>query len=233
MEFADGTTAEADVLVAADGVNSTVRQLLSLPDPLDTGAICTYGRTTLTQATRAALPASLLTGTSVVFAADHAVILDAMLFRPSAFESAAHLTPVPDYLYFAFFGPADTLRHTGPEILAMIDESTANWHPGLRAAFAAANPNTLAANVFRTADTLPTWSATRITLLGDAVHPMSPAAGLGANTALRDAAVLAEELTGGHSPAVALAAYANRMRCYARDAVTASTAGTAMLTSRA
>ncbi|BAW08460.1 conserved hypothetical protein [Nocardia seriolae] len=238
--FADGTTVTADVLIAADGANSTVRQQLSLPEPSETGAACTYGKIVLTPSTRAALPASLLTGTSVVFAPDHAVILDAMLFRPQPFEAHPGLTPVPDYLYFAFFGPADALGHlnrSGPEILRMIGESTADWHPGLRAAFAAADPNTVAATAVRTADTVPALPEDRITLLGDAIHAMSPAAGLGANTALRDAATLAEALgaprTGDRSPATALRAYESRMRDYATAAVAASAAGTALLTSRA
>jgi len=57
-------------------------------------------------------------------------------------------------------------------------------------------------------DPLPTWSTQRITLLGDAAHPMLPFLGQGAAMAIEDAYVLARELA--RSPddvAVALRAY--------------------------
>ncbi|MFE3757993.1 hypothetical protein ACFXO9_27125 [Nocardia tengchongensis] len=155
--------------------------------------MCTYGKTILTADVRRALPASLLQGTAVVFAPGHAVILDAMLFDSQPFASHSSLTPVADYLYFAFLGPAEMLahmNHSGPDILATISESTGDRHPGLRAAFAAADPNTLAATAVRESAPVHAWPEQRITLLGDAIHPMSPAA----NTALRDAATLTDAL---------------------------------------
>ncbi|MFI9503735.1 FAD-dependent oxidoreductase [Nocardia sp. NPDC052566] len=237
--FADGTSEAAAVLVGADGVNSAVRRQLPLTEPHDTGAVCSYGKTILTPQVRRTVAADLLTGTSVVFAPDHAVVLDAMTFRREPFDNHHRLTTVPDYLYFAFFGPSDVLEHgnrSGAEVLAMVDRSTADWHPGLRAVFAAAEPNSVVATTVRTAGSLDAWPAGRVTLLGDAIHPMSPAAGLGANTALRDAAHLAEALraagAGDRSPIDAVADYETHMRAYAAAAVAASLSGTAMLTSR-
>ncbi|MFG2833009.1 FAD-dependent oxidoreductase [Streptomyces sp. NPDC048434] len=67
--------------------------------------------------------------------------------------------------------------------------------------------------------------AGRVTLLGDAIHPMSPAGGTGANTALRDAAVLADKLTAVRRPAgpvSAVAAYETEMRRYGFAAVAES-----------
>ena len=56
-------------------------------------------------------------------------------------------------------------------------------------------------------DPLPTWNAGRVTLLGDAAHPMYPVGSNGASQAIIDARVLARELALGSSIDAALAAY--------------------------
>jgi len=55
-------------------------------------------------------------------------------------------------------------------------------------------------------DPLARWTHGRVTLLGDAAHPMVPRGSNGAGQAIVDAHALAEEL-GGKEPAAALAAY--------------------------
>src|SRR5262249_23867 len=47
---------------------------------------------------------------------------------------------------------------------------------------------------FFSAKPVTPWSSGNVTLLGDAVHNMTPAGGVGANTALRDAALLSRKL---------------------------------------
>ena len=70
---------------------------------------------------------------------------------------------------------------------------------------------------------MPTWQPTRVTLLGDAIHTMTPLQGLGGNTALQDAAILAHQLIraerGETDVVSAIATYESAMRQYAFDAV--------------
>ncbi|GAA2588005.1 flavin-dependent oxidoreductase [Actinomadura fulvescens] len=56
-------------------------------------------------------------------------------------------------------------------------------------------------------DPLPFWSRGRVTLLGDAAHPMYPIGSNGGSQAILDARVLAYELARAASPAEGLAAY--------------------------
>jgi len=56
-------------------------------------------------------------------------------------------------------------------------------------------------------DPLPRWSFDRVTLLGDAAHPMYPVGSNGASQAILDARSLAKHLTSGASVAEALTAY--------------------------
>ncbi len=56
-------------------------------------------------------------------------------------------------------------------------------------------------------DPLPRWSFDRVTLLGDAAHPMVPRGSNGAGQAILDARALADCLAGHADPVTALAAY--------------------------
>ena len=56
-------------------------------------------------------------------------------------------------------------------------------------------------------DPLPRWSFGRVTLLGDAAHPMVPRGSNGAGQAILDARALVSALLANEDPAAALAAY--------------------------
>jgi 2-polyprenyl-6-methoxyphenol hydroxylase-like FAD-dependent oxidoreductase len=56
-------------------------------------------------------------------------------------------------------------------------------------------------------DPLPYWSSGRVTLLGDAAHPMYPVGSNGASQAILDARCLADLLAGAEHPRQALVAY--------------------------
>ena len=71
---------------------------------------------------------------------------------------------------------------------------------------------------------VPEWrNEPRVTVIGDAVHSMTPAGGIGANTAVRDSALLGRLLAdaGGCEDGVT-AAYEKEMRVYASEAVGSS-----------
>jgi salicylate hydroxylase len=69
-----------------------------------------------------------------------------------------------------------------------------DWHPGLRRLVADTPAETVTLLPIRTSVPVPRWEPTNVTLLGDAIHSMTPFRGIGANTALRDAALLARNL---------------------------------------
>jgi 2-polyprenyl-6-methoxyphenol hydroxylase-like FAD-dependent oxidoreductase len=56
-------------------------------------------------------------------------------------------------------------------------------------------------------DPIGRWTFGRVTLLGDAAHPMYPRGSNGAAQAILDARALADRLAAGGDPAAALAAY--------------------------
>lgn len=204
----------SSLLVAADGVNSVLRQQrLPLADALDTGSACIYGKAQLP------LHPELAQGTTVVFAADFAIVVDAMRFDPVLEQAPA------DYLYWAVIGRRTQLGQDAADsatLLRRLDALASCWSPALRNLFRQSDPASLSIVGVRSAMPLRHWPAGRVTLMGDAIHVMSPAGGAGANTALADAASLLRHLDLHQDIASAVAAYEEDMRQRANAAIQAS-----------
>ncbi|HEY2365492.1 MAG TPA: FAD-dependent monooxygenase, partial [Polyangiaceae bacterium] len=83
----------------------------------------------------------------------------------------------------------------------------------------------------RAAPKLTRWKPSRVTLLGDAIHAMPPVGANGANTALRDAQVLARCLSRGDAIEDAVGSYENEMRAYSRRLVRRGTRMMSAITS--
>jgi len=103
---------------------------------------------------------------------------------------------------------------------------TANWHPRLKPLFEYMNVSETAfwKITCSTPTGVPEWdNESRVTVIGDAAHSMTPAGGIGANTAVRDSALLGRLLAeaGGYGDGVT-AAYEREMRVYASEAVRSS-----------
>jgi len=247
--FSNGTTASGDILVAADGINSVVRrQLLPHIEPIDTGMRCIYGTTPLTTELLDSLPDIFLSG-FVPFAGLDRQTLAIGIFRlhnpiaDTALKLAptVRLTSIHDYLMWLFVAPLDLyttpdgdLRTTTPSTLHQKAlDLTKNWHPTLRQIIQQAEVPTLFQVPIRTSPPIPTWPSTRITLLGDAIHAMTPAGGIGANTAMRDAELLTRQLTAPHRGQTnlldAIAEYETQMRLYGTAAVRQSLEGASRL----
>ena len=241
LDFAGGRHAEADLLVGADGLNSAVRRQY-LPDArvIDTGSRCIYGKTPLTDAALGLLPPSLLDGFTAIAGGQVGMAAGLVQFRQPPERAAAaiapgiRLSPAGDYLMWAisaghqhFPVPDTELARLGPDGLhGIAGTMIRSWHPNLRGLVGLADTGQTFLVSIRTSVPVPGWEPGRVTLLGDAIHAMSPARGSGANTALQDAGVLCRALAGAAPGRPALIAaigdYETQMRAYGFAAVQAS-----------
>ena len=205
LHFADGRQAEADLLVGADGVGSAVRrQYLPAAAPADTGKRCVYGTIPLGQAEADRLPSALRDGFTAVIGGRVGMATGVVRFRQRPEQAAPWLSPAGDCLMWAVAGdgrrfgmPDERLTAMSPaELHALTARLIRSWHPDLRALHARAAVDETFLVRIRTSPPVPPWPPSRVTVLGDAIHAMSPARGSGANTALQDAALLCRTLTG-------------------------------------
>jgi 2-polyprenyl-6-methoxyphenol hydroxylase-like FAD-dependent oxidoreductase len=234
VDLADGGSVQADLLVGADGVTSAVRQRY-LPDAstVDTGSRCVYGRTPLTAEVLELLPEPVLDGFTAVVGGAIGMALGTVRFRtpPSSIVTPGlRLTPVGDYVMWALAGPYDEFRVPAQELGGldagrlhrMVEGMVRSWHPRLRGLVARADVIETFLVRVRASVPVPAWPPSRVTVLGDAIHAMSPARGSGANMALRDAQRLCEALTACDELPDAVGRYEAEMREYGYAAVEAS-----------
>jgi 2-polyprenyl-6-methoxyphenol hydroxylase-like FAD-dependent oxidoreductase len=223
VHLAGGGVDTGDVLVGADGSGSRVRRRCH-PDGgrAGTGAFAVGARLPLTAPVRQWLPARLATGMAMVFAPAPYFLFTAVFDRGRGADG---------YLLCAFvcrddLRPSGATRLPGPELRTAVGALIRNWHPDLRRVLAECDPDTMTLVGLASSTPPATPAEGPVTLLGDAAHTMPPVAGLGGNTALRDAYLLAQQLVavdrGRLALPAAIAAYESRMRRYGTRAVEAS-----------
>jgi 2-polyprenyl-6-methoxyphenol hydroxylase-like FAD-dependent oxidoreductase len=175
--FADGSSAEGDFLIGADGVHSAVRAhvIPDGPKPFDTGLIGFGGF----------VPRSLIENTSVGQRV-------ATTFGQSGFFGYGFCSSDPeDGVMWWSTQPshgvaAATFRAMSQDQLRQhLRDFHAGWHDPVPRIVDAAE-NIVVSDTLDVA-TLPTWSRKRTLLIGDAAHATSPHAGQGASLVLEDA----------------------------------------------
>jgi salicylate hydroxylase len=189
--FDNGVVAEADVLVGADGIHSKVHALVFGPEK---------ARFTGCVAWRGLVPAERV--------------------RHLDIEVASHNWMGPDghvvHYWVAggrFMNVVCVTEHaawteegwTVPGNVADVAARYADWHPTVRGLIASF-PETFVWALHDRSE-LPHWSKSRITLLGDACHPMLPFMAQGAAQSIEDGATLAALLTKMPDPGDALKRY--------------------------
>lgn len=112
--------------------------------------------------------------------------------------------------------PNDDFAIIGKPAADIAKSLTANWHPRVRSLFEQMDENEAAfwKITCSSPSGVPQWTnEPRVTVIGDAVHSMTPAGGIGANTACRDSALLGKLLgeAGGWKDGIT-AAYEKEMR---------------------
>jgi 6-hydroxynicotinate 3-monooxygenase len=180
LDFADGTSAEAEIVIGADGVNSMMREhLLGAEAPRYTGYV----------AHRAVFPASALAKYDFRF--DQCV----KWWSEDRHMMVYYVTEQQDEYYYVTGVPqaewTDGIAWV-PSSQDEMREAFAGYHPMVQSLIDACSDITKWPLLER--DPLPLWSRGRLVMLGDACHPMKPHMAQGAAMAIEDAAILARAL---------------------------------------
>lgn len=186
LEFANGHSTEADLVIGSDGVRSVVRRFVT------GGEDAVYSGTS---AFRGIVPVDRLPS----------------LPDPQAIQF--WMGPDAHLLHYAIGGRGDAVNYfavvEGPAVWPHADRwvtevapgeaaaAFAGWHPAVTEMVGAVE-HTVRWGLF-TVRPLLRWSRGRAVLLGDSAHAMLPHHGQGANTTIEDAITLAELLIGATS----------------------------------
>lgn len=217
LELANGERVTGDVVIGADGIRSAVRASLFGPEaPRYTGYTAWRGLLPYDMLPPGLPEGAIPAGSAVTFGPQRCFVRYRV--DPRGVLNIVAFARLAAWTEEGWSVPADPAQPA-----ALFED----WYPALSMLLRALPRGRCFQWGLFDRDPLPSWTAERVTLLGDAAHPMLPFLGQGAALALEDAVVCARLL----GPAGSADEIAAALRCY--DALRRPRGAAATLESRA
>jgi len=173
LSFANGAQHDFDVVVGADGIHSTLQQYVTPPSaPIAAGSVAYRG---VVSAAKVDWPSGAMR--NWLGPGKHFLVYPV---RGGELVNYVGFVPTDVQTKESWSAPGDPAR---------LAAAFSGWNPMIDAILAAVEQTFWWGLYDR--EPLPRWTAGRLTLLGDAAHPMLPHVGQGANQAIEDSVALA------------------------------------------